>query len=147
MAHQRLLRQMLNKMLQKTKPSGISLLAVTIVMMAATLAHGDSLDWPAAEKGILVGAFVAFSGCTPAAGVIDKARTVALLKAKVNISRTRELMVSGTEHAVTDSSGKNQYSFTVAEKTSATLRPVRLIKEELVVLEGVSNLCVLVAEN
>ncbi len=109
---------------------------------------GLCTDWLNAEGGVLVGLTMGFSGCSPATSLSDQeARRKAILRAQANISRTKQLWVSGEEHVRTDPDGNSRYDMTVAESTGAFLRPVTVVNEAVTNIENVPHLCVLVVEN
>ncbi|MGA8864886.1 MAG: hypothetical protein WB444_13875 [Gallionella sp.] len=112
------------------------------------LKSGHCTDWINAEGGIPVGLAMGFPGCYPATSLSDQeARRKAILRAQANISRTKQLWVSGEEHVRTDPDGNSRYDMTLTESTGAFLRPVTVVDEAVTNIENVPHLCVLVVEN
>lgn len=70
-----------------------------VMLVCGVTTWAEPIDWRRAEGGIPFEQTIAFSGCAPAQSVADqKAFKVAILKAQANISRTRNIEVSGEEH-------------------------------------------------
>jgi len=119
-----------------------------ILVATASIAAADSFYWMAAEKGVFHKSGIAFGGCAPADSLTDeKAKNAATIRARANIAKSRSLSVSGEERLATFQSGDTRYSATVTESTSAPVRPIKIVEEKLEMIDGVSNICVLIVEN
>jgi hypothetical protein len=116
--------------------------AVLMLVVTSSMANDDDRDWIAAESGIRVGSTKAFAGCTPSSTEADEnVQKIAILKAQANIARSRNIDVSGEEHISGD-----HYSNTISEISASTIHPLSVIEQELALIDGRLNLCVLVVE-
>lgn len=118
-------------------------------LLCSVAAGAEARGLPHAERGIPIDQANAFSGCAPAASLADrKARNIALLRAQAALARAKHVTVSGEEHLATGRQiGSGRYSMVVSETSEVFLAPVIVVKEEIMQIDNVSQLCVLVAES
>lgn len=120
-----------------------------VMMLYGASAEAAQVDWMSAANGIATERGVAYSGCSQAVSATDsKARKVALMRAQANIARMRSTAVSGEERLSVNSGAGNvsRYSLSVVEESDDFILPLVVMEEELVVVDNVSNFCVLVIE-
>jgi hypothetical protein len=120
---------------------------VVVAMSLSMHAWAETFDWRSAEKGIPFESTVAFSGCTPSASLSDqRAYKIALLRAQTNMTRTRNIEVSGEEHMATGLQGTTEYKKTIVETAEDFIQPLVVVNQQLTVLDKVEYLCLLVVE-
>lgn len=120
---------------------------VALAIATCSMQVANSFDWTTAEAGIPVGLTMGYSGCSQANSLSDQsARSRAILRAQANISKTKQLSVSGEEQIKTDQNGNSHYDMRVSESTGAYLHHVTVVNEEITNIDNVPHLCVLIVE-
>jgi len=98
--------------------------------------------WINAHSGVWFAGRLGAPGCAPALYGLDQARKISLLRAGAILAAARHgVGVSGRERL-----DGSHYSETITETAEGVLRPLEIIEEAQVVIDGELLLCVLAAE-
>lgn len=124
----------------------LSRLTLALLLISPpAFSEADGIDWVAAEKGILYNGDLVFSGCVRTDLRTNQSMKIAAMKARANIAKTRGLTVDGHE-SLAIAGKESTFSSVITETASANLRPIKIVFEEMVMVEHLSEYCVLVKE-
>jgi hypothetical protein len=117
----------------------------TVAMWFIT-SKASNLDWWLTDDKVLIGDSIAFPGCALSKSIDDPgAMKKAVIRAQANLVRSKKVSISGAEQS--KSSGyANNYSLSVSETAEAYMKPTVVVEKKLVVIDDMSQLCVLVME-